>query len=319
MSIQADPKAIGGFVIGAVLILLAAIIFFGTGDFFNKTEKFVLYFEGSLQGLKIGAPVSIKGVQVGQVDAIVIDVQDNRSANVLTQVTIEIDMDSFQTLGNKKTIDIEQWVQDGLRAQLRLQSLLTGLLYIEMNFFPDSEVQLTHLHLTDLPELPTLSTGLQRLLTQIGDMDLENIVQETQSVVSGLNSLINNQATQQLTTRFNQTLSSVQNLADHMDTQISQLTAATMPLIERTDQLITNLQQTLPATIEETHKLVVSLQTTAHRLDRTVGNVDFLLSDDSPLLYSLRSSMEEVGDAAYQWRALGQLLDAHPEALLRGK
>jgi paraquat-inducible protein B len=153
MSKKASPVAIGVFVLGAIAIVLIGTVFFGASTFFDRTEKFVLYFDGSLQGLKVGAPVSMKGVQVGTVKTISINVYENKQLDVFTEVVIEVNIDNFHQMGDHKVhTGAQQLVHDGLRAQLRLQSLLTGLLYVELDFFPRSAVDLKNLQASKLPE-----------------------------------------------------------------------------------------------------------------------------------------------------------------------
>ncbi|HEX9136276.1 MAG TPA: MCE family protein, partial [Nitrospirota bacterium] len=66
MSRQASKSLIGAFVLGAVALLIAGIVIFSSRTMFSKTNKNVLFFEGSVKGLKVGAPVVFRGVQIGQ-------------------------------------------------------------------------------------------------------------------------------------------------------------------------------------------------------------------------------------------------------------
>ena len=70
MSKRANPKIIGGFVIGAIVLIIAGVIVFSSGQLFIKKPKVIMYFKGSVKGLNVGAPVDFKGVQVGKVTEI---------------------------------------------------------------------------------------------------------------------------------------------------------------------------------------------------------------------------------------------------------
>ena len=70
MAKQANRMMIGGFVVIAVILLAASLVVFGSGKFFKKTNEYVLYFDGSVKGLSVGAPVLFQGVQVGSVTSI---------------------------------------------------------------------------------------------------------------------------------------------------------------------------------------------------------------------------------------------------------
>ena len=67
MSRKVNKTAIGVFVVGALILLMVAIVVFGSGNLFKQTNKFVLYFDGSVKGLSIGAPVVFRGVSIGTV------------------------------------------------------------------------------------------------------------------------------------------------------------------------------------------------------------------------------------------------------------
>ena len=72
MAKQANRKMIGGFVLIAVGIMAASIVIFGSGDLFKESFEYVLYFEESVKGLKVGSPLLYRGFQVGEVKRVVI-------------------------------------------------------------------------------------------------------------------------------------------------------------------------------------------------------------------------------------------------------
>lgn len=320
MAIKANPTAIGSFIVGAVLIVFGAIIFFGSGDFFTKKEGFVLYFDGSLQGLKVGAPVSMKGVQIGEVKSISIDIYANGQLDALTQVIIEINTNNFHHVNKKGAkISPKDLIDDGLRAQLKMQSLLTGLLYIETDFFPRTPVNLKHLEFSTLPELPTMATELEQLIAQLERMNWEKVANNIGGLVEGLNAFVNDTQWVQLPANINSTLASAKQLMETMGHELTDLNTVMMPLITNANDLVKMLDQTLPPTIDQVHTMMVALNDTAAKLDEVADDAQFLLSDRSPLLYQLNTTIEQVGDAAYQLSALAHMLEARPEALIRGK
>ncbi|MGH7809714.1 MAG: MlaD family protein, partial [Candidatus Binatia bacterium] len=73
MSKPVNPVAIGGFTVGAIALLLAAVFIFGGGRFWRAdTVRFVIFFDSSLNGLEVGAPVKMQGVKIGEVKDIVL-------------------------------------------------------------------------------------------------------------------------------------------------------------------------------------------------------------------------------------------------------
>ena len=67
MNKKTSPTLIGAFIVGAVVLLVIAVIAFGSGRLFKQSKEFVLYFDNSVNGLRVGAPVKFKGVEIGSV------------------------------------------------------------------------------------------------------------------------------------------------------------------------------------------------------------------------------------------------------------
>ena len=136
---------IGAFVVGAVALAVAAIVLFGSGRFFKDTDKWVAIFPGSVKGLNVGSPVVFRGVQVGQVTEIIVNFDPGR-IEVIIPVLYETDPERFRHIGPQVIADDkelhEALVAQGLRAQLQMQSLVTGQLVINMDFFPNSPAKL---------------------------------------------------------------------------------------------------------------------------------------------------------------------------------
>ena len=142
MSKKVNKTVIGVFVIGALVLLLVAIVVFGSGELFKRTNKFVLYFDGSVKGLSIGAPVMFRGVSIGTVKDISL-IYDSKAGTVMLPVIVEIQQGrikgtpSFSDLvADKKMIEL------GLRGKLEVQSFLTGQLMIAFDFYPNQPAKL---------------------------------------------------------------------------------------------------------------------------------------------------------------------------------
>ena len=121
MSKPANKTLIGAFVVGAVVLAVAAIVLFGSGKFFKKTEPWLTFFQGSVKGLNVGSPVVFRGVQIGQVTDIIVGF-DATQLEVLIPVFLEIDPEKFKDIGDSsQKSDPEMHsalIERGLRAQL---------------------------------------------------------------------------------------------------------------------------------------------------------------------------------------------------------
>ena len=184
-----NKTAIGAFVVGALVLLMIAIVVFGSGDLFKRTNKFVLYFDGSVKGLSIGAPVTFRGVNIGTVKDISL-IYDSKAGTVLLPVIVEIQQGrikgtpSFRDLGgDKKMIEL------GLRAKLEIQSFLTGQLMISFDFYPNQPAKLRGI-LKGFPELPTLPTSPD-IFEVMDELPIKEIAKNLDDTSKGINKLVN--------------------------------------------------------------------------------------------------------------------------------
>ena len=146
LSQRANPTLIGAFVMGSIALLVAGLLVLGSGHFGGDRETLVLYFRYSTTGLKVGAPVVLKGVQIGVVKEIQV-AYDDASGRFLVPVYIEIDQSRVQWPGEiRGELDrrelYQKGLEAGLRARLGLQSLVTGMLQVEVAFFPGTKLVL---------------------------------------------------------------------------------------------------------------------------------------------------------------------------------
>ena len=163
MSRQANKSLIGAFVLGAVALIIASIVIFGSRTMFAETYRNVLFFEGSVKGLKVGAPVVFRGVEIGQVTAIVLQV-DPTNLTGRVPVYIEIYQQSIVPLEGAPRYDeefLQALIQRGLRAQLQPQSILTGQLMVNLDFHPNSPIRLVGFE-HRFPEIPGHSSPSPR-------------------------------------------------------------------------------------------------------------------------------------------------------------
>ena len=148
MSKQANKMAIGMFVVGAVVLAVAAIIVFGSGKFFVKTDFYVVYLPGSVKGLRIGAPVMFRGVKIGEVTQIRLYSVD-KGMSIEIPVIFKVDPDQIHDVGSVVETDeaseeqfLDEMIKMGLRAKMDMQSFVTGQKMINIDFFPAAQLAL---------------------------------------------------------------------------------------------------------------------------------------------------------------------------------
>lgn len=157
---------VGAFVLGGIVLGLAAIVMFGNLSLFNPTQQAAVVFEGSIAGLSVGAPVTFRGVRVGAVDGIGIEV-DPKTEVAYIPVTVRLTPN--RAVGARRAagvIDLPDLVKRGLRAQLNVQSFVTGQSQIDLDIAP-SVPPVLHPDITSLPEIPVQQSTLQRAAQQL--------------------------------------------------------------------------------------------------------------------------------------------------------
>jgi len=194
-----DPRVIGSFVVGAVILSVAGLLFFGPGGFFTETRDYVIFFDGSVKGLNVGSPVRFRGVKIGQVKKINVHVR-TEDFKFYIPVVIEIEPSRI-TAGNthkslldtlKTTIKGDDLmlplVPKGLRARMQLDSLVTGQLYVNLDMLPKAPLILTG-YKHRYPELPAIRSSLDELTRTVEDIPLKELAGKLMLSANGFEKL----------------------------------------------------------------------------------------------------------------------------------
>jgi paraquat-inducible protein B len=262
------------------------------------TEKvhYILHFEGSIRGLTVGAPVEFRGIKIGQV----VDIKsefDLEKASPRITVLIETEPQRWEVVGTARAgmeedakDAIGKLVSKGLRAQLKTGSLLTGQLYVDLDFHPDApkaEIK----HKGKFPEVPTIPAPLQIITAR----------------VNSLLSKIETVPIEKIGKDLGDTLKNVKNLTD--SAELLQAVKALNETLQHTRQLVQNLDS----------NVAPAISSTLEQAQKTLVSVEGTLGKDSPMQHEIRRALKELGDAARSIRVLADYLERHPDALIYGK
>lgn len=319
MSRSANPIAVGAFVFGMLLLAFMLVLFFTGGSWFSKRDRYTLVYDTSIKGLNIGAPVTLKGVKIGEVTDIKARMY-NSSLAVFNNVIIEIDPDMLERedVPQSSRELMDDMIKRGVSAQLRLQSLLTGLLYVDVDFRPD-KTRLFKDVPTQYKQIPTTRTDLEQLTRDLESIDLNKLGENLQQIVDGVNKFINDDSLQNLLGNVEATLDSIHASADSVRATADNVNASVVPLARNADTAITELNRVLPDVVNKLDATMLALQETAASLQKTSANATYLTSEDSPLLYRIESAAASVNAAAEKVRHLSDTLERQPESLIYGK
>jgi len=314
MSKQASPTLIGAFVAGAIGLIVAGILIISGGKLLltDKTS-YVLYFQGSVNGLNIGSPVSFRGVNIGTVTDIQLVVGE-RDTDIQIPVIIEIDNTKFissrqdkPSIGDDDRID--DLVKAGMRAQLQLQSLLTGQLFIQIDFYPNTEARLVGdgKYSRSYQEIPTVPTPIERIGKLLEGIPVDQVVDDIISGIEGIERLVNSEDLHQSIAALREALDDFRSLVSNLDRQVEPLAANANLTLEHTR----NALQKAGSTLDD-------VSSTLQQASTTLQSADELLSDEQ-ILSAFDSALNEISSAAYAIRILAETISNQPESLLKGR
>jgi len=306
MSKQANPTLIGAFVAGAVGLIVAGILIISGGKLLltDKTS-YVMYFHGSVKGLNIGSPVTFRGVNIGAVTDIQL-VVGNDDADIHIPVIIEIDNTKFisSETGKPRMDDddsIDDLVKAGLRGQLQLQSLLTGQLFIQIDFYPNSPATLVGKDVSDdrirrrYEEIPTIPTPIEKISMLLEEIPVDKVVDHILAGIEGLDRLVNSEELHQSITALRETLDDFRRLVGSLVT-------------------LNDAREAL----QKAGSALDSARGTLVQADATLQSADALLGDER-VLTALDDALNEITSAAYAIRILAETINNQPESLLKGR
>lgn len=322
---MSQPKsfAIGAFIVGAILLVFIALLFFSGGQLFSHKERVIMYFDGSVQGLQIGAPIKLKGVILGEIADIQINFPNDENSSADNRISTAVTADlALQRISRKgATVDREFFadaIGKGLRAQLNFQSFLTGLLYVELDFFPNTTPTLYNLQNKYL-ELPTVATEFEEISKNLQEMNVKSLIDNLDKLTLQISKLVQSGA-------IENTLGSVQNAANSIDKAASGLQSDvnTMRLeLSKTTRtlntLLTRLNEQTPNIAQNLNSGLLQLNQSLQQFTQTTQSIEHTFAEDSPLIYQLNRTLTDVSRSANALRNISDTLEQQPEALLRGK
>lgn len=332
MSKKSNPVMIGGFVVGAVVLLAIGVALFGGSELFAKRYNYVAYFEEQTKGLRVGSNVILNGVRIGYVSEIALLV-DETEFETMTRVTLEILPDTYIPISGGVPVDQDlreaiphgALIRDaGLRAQLEIESFVTGQLLVRLDMRPETPIEMSGIH-SEHPEIPTIRSDIQELLARMqkwlanihDNVDVDALAKgitdsltgfaalttspDLYEALSGLNALINDEDTQALS-------ESLRSLLDEASVAV----ADASELLTRADTGMDTLESDVLPVLQQ-------LGDTLAAAERTLQVAQLQLRGDSEQVYQLQSTLKEVEFAATALREFFDYLERNPESLIRGK
>ena len=314
MNARTRAAGVGFFVVVMLTLGIGMVMIVNTGSLLGgERMRYELVYDASVKGLDEGSPVTLKGVQIGEVvsvkarfykgsttplNAVVIDVYPGR---------VEFDEGIQEGL-------VDLLVSKGLGAKLKLQSLLTGLLYIEVDFY-NSEPR-TILVDTDYPQIPTVPSDMEKL-NDFSEVDLVSMAKDMQQTIANIREFTDSDEFKELPAGINSTVQNLEALTGTEDFQ----------------QLASNMNETLVAVQLASSKMGTNADSAGKRMDEAMASmqkamgtmkgaaetVNDYLQPDSPMVYKLSESLNSLDNAARSVEQLATMLEQQPNSILTGR
>lgn len=335
MSRRANPTSIGLFVVGAIVLALLGVGALGSNWFWTSRTTFVSYFNESVNGLDVGAPVKFKGVPIGEVSDVKIRIDlEDETFQVPVQYAIDLEPVT-DTTGMPINLDNPELLQDqierGLRAQLQLESFVTGQLYVELTYVSDPETAVQVRREAPYPEIPTelsplarLGEGASGLVTSLQQFDVTRLNENLMTLLVNANEKLEALDTEEVSRTTVSTIESIQALveSEEVRTTLQDMPEATDRLNQTlgdTQELIDRLNESVDPTTQELQKTGEELRATLEQMRRTLEDVDRSLSTDSGLGYQVDEVVSNLAEVTEALRVLLRSLEQNPGMFLRGR
>lgn len=338
MAKQASKTVIGIFVVGSIAMLIAGVIIFGSGEMFKKTLKYVMFFEDSVKGLQVGAPVIWHGVEVGSVSSIVLRA-NTKKLSINVPVVIEVDPKRIEIEGAMAKDPRERMkhmIAKGLRARLALQSIVTGSSMIEIEFLPGTPVRLTGLD-SRYPEIPTVRSPMDKLAQKLENLPIEKIAGKLADILDNLDRLLEDPEIKEMVHNLNvgsKKLDEVLEKADKLlldaDSRVNQISDSVQTTLVDTRALLKDASKNLDGVSSDARKLLqdvnVQVKPVVQKIrivldgaTKTLISMDGLVGNRSNTRHKLNQTLDEISAAAKSLKSLMDYLERHPNSLLMGK
>jgi paraquat-inducible protein B len=309
---------VGGFILGALALVVAGILFFGGLRSFGKSTHVVVFFNESVASLDVGAPVTLHGVRIGSVESISVQFSsDTMTARV--PVYLRLEPDRLMWEGRRlsgSAVDFDRLVRAGLRAQLAVQSVITGQLRVDLDFRPGTPAQRADV-ITDVPQVPAVPSDLSELRNQLTGLPLRELAETAQA-----------------------TFTSIRRLSDHVDAALDSFTGtahAATETLKSADSTLQGLQSDASRALRDLDSLLVAVHRqvdmrgdqlgntltatdrAVHRAETLLDSLNDLAEPRSQFRDDLQATADDLAASASSLRNFAETLERNPNALIMGR
>lgn len=322
MSARNHPRLVGLFVLGAIVLVLGAIVFLTSGGWFERRSHFAVFFPGSLSGLNKGAPVTFRGVRVGEVSSVTPFVTGKADVPIQIEVVIEIYRNVVEAPEGgpdpyKSTSDAELakvLIDNGIRARLASVSLLTGQKSIDLDFMPNQPARFAGLS-RKYPELPTTPTALEKLgerfeklSDKLAELPLDQMLEDVRQAIKAVRELVQSEDLRETFAGARRSAQALEPLLLDARKGVADLRTTLRHVDGETTQTASELRRTL-----------AEARARAEQLEGTLETVEATVRGADDARVEATRTLDELEQALRALRHLVDYIETHPEAVIQGK
>jgi phospholipid/cholesterol/gamma-HCH transport system substrate-binding protein len=312
---RAQPRLVGLFVLGALVLIAAGIAALSARRLFAEYRTYVVFFPYAVGGLRSGAPVTFRQVQVGHVAEVDLVFAGESFGGSWIMAVIEIRRNALRDPTGKAAdrSDAELarvMIESGLRASVRSSSVIAGQRSVDLDLRPETPARLSGIS-SPYPEIPSAPTGMEVInerieatLKKISDVPLDEVLIQVDATLASLQKALDHGDVPGTLRRMRTTLEG---------------TSRTFAAAEKAMGQVGEVSGQATATLASIDQTMKGLQKTLDRLDKTLVTVERNVEGTAELRSQTLKTVDEMNELMKSLRSLVEMLQQHPESLLRGR
>lgn len=322
MSKKINTTAIGLFIVIGLALGIIGLLLFSSSKLFSRTDEMIVYFDNSLNGLSEGAPVKYRGVTIGFVKRVMIRYNQGTDDFALP-VILEVDQTLLRKRLGDASVDlftrgaVDRSVRHGLRASLQTNSLLTGVLFVGLEFDPHAPPPGFHQLQKIYAEVPSVPTDVQQLMNNLASLDFKSMEKNLNTLLLNLNDSVSSLHLGEVHDDLTKVLGSVDRLVSSPDLRKDLIAVHTTldqyrEVGEKLNNRIDPLADDLAKTLADADRALVQVRGAAQ-------NVRIQFAPDAPLPSDLDQALRQFSNSLQSLTSLLDFLKQHPNALITGR
>jgi paraquat-inducible protein B len=321
VSAPTHPRLVGAFVLGAIALVLAAIVLLSSAAWFERKVYFSLFFPGSVKGLDKGAPVTFRGVKVGEVKEVTAFLT-GKDPIVQIEVVVETRDEVFKApagvarpFARLAAQEIAQeLIKRGIRARMLSASMLTGQRYIDLDFLPKEPARFAGID-SRYPELPTTPTAMEKLgdkagqfLEKLAELPLDQMLEDVRTALRSLRELLESPD-------IRGALRGARRSMEALEPALVDARAA----LKDADALVKQLSGDVDSTGRDVRLGLADAHRTLERAAQAMDRLQRTLQGTDQAGLEATRALAELSQTLAALRNLAEYMQTHPEAVVIGK